>query len=582
MLRKNEIVTLQIEDMSDEGLGIGHTDDGIAVFVKDTVIGDSVRVSITKVKKTYAFGRAVEILTPSPDRVMPRCPAARSCGGCQIQEMSYPAQLHFKENKVLGNIRRIGGIACQKAGLVRITGKDQCALFYSIIGSRAPFHYRNKSEYPVGRDKNGKLVAGFYAGRTHTIVSGAQCVIGIEENQPILNAVLGWMETFHIPEYQEATGKGLVRNIMIRCGFATGQIMVVIVANADRLPHEAELVKEICGALPGAESLIGEADPAVDSCGVRRAITGIVLNTNKERTNVILGRKNRTLWGSDAIEDAIGNIRYRISPLSFYQVNPYQTRTLYETARVYAGLTGKETVWDLYCGTGTISLYLAPYAKQVYGVEVVPDAIVNARENAKLNHINNAQFLTGKAEEVLPREYQEHQIHADVLVVDPPRKGLDGSVIDTIVAMAPERVVYISCNSATLARDLAVFAQKGYMARKIQPVDMFPQGVHVETVALLSKLNQVEHVDVLVDMNELDLTAAESKPTYREIQDYVKQQTGLNVSNLNVAQVKRKYGLIERANYNLPKKEKSRTPGCLPEKEEAIVEALKHFGCIGG
>jgi 23S rRNA (uracil1939-C5)-methyltransferase len=295
------------------------------------------------------------------------------------------------------------------------------------------------------------------------------------------------METFHIPEYQEATGKGLVRNIMIRCGFATGQIMVVIVANADRLPHEAELVKEICGALPGAESLIGEADPAVDSCGVRRAITGIVLNTNKERTNVILGRKNRTLWGSDAIEDAIGNIRYRISPLSFYQVNPYQTRTLYETARAYAGLTGKETVWDLYCGTGTISLYLAPYAKQVYGVEVVPDAIVNARENAKLNHINNAQFLTGKAEEVLPREYQEHQIHADVLVVDPPRKGLDGSVIDTIAAMAPERVVYISCNSATLARDLAVFAQKGYMTRKIQPVDMFPQGVHVETVALLSK-----------------------------------------------------------------------------------------------
>lgn len=486
MLRKNEIVTFQIEDMSDEGLGIGHTDDGIAVFVKDTVIGDSVRVSITKVKKTYAFGRAVEILTPSPDRVMPRCPVARSCGGCQIQEMSYPAQLHFKENKVLGNIRRIGGIECQKAGLVRKTGKDQCALFYPIIGSRAPFHYRNKSEYPVGRDKNGKLVAGFYAGRTHTIVSGAQCVIGIEENQPILNAVLGWMETFHITEYQEATGKGLVRNIMIRCGFATGQIMVVIVANADRLPHEAELVKEICGALPGAESLIGEADPAVDSCGVRRAITGIVLNTNKERTNVILGRKNRTLWGSDAIEDAIGNIRYRISPLSFYQVNPYQTRTLYEMARAYAGLTGKETVWDLYCGTGTISLYLAPYAKQVYGVEVVPDAIVNARENAKLNHINNAQFLTGKAEEVLPREYQEHQIHADVLVVDPPRKGLDGSVIDTIAAMAPERVVYISCNSATLARDLAVFAQKGYMTRKIQPVDMFPQGVHVECVVLLS------------------------------------------------------------------------------------------------
>lgn len=537
MLRKNEIVTLRIEDMSDEGLGIGHTDEGVAVFVKDTVIGDSVRASITKVKKTYAFGRVAEILTSSPDRVTPRCPVARSCGGCQIQEMSYPAQLHFKENKVLGNIRRIGGIACRKAGQEQTaeqgpeSGQEQIteqgpeseqkqwALFCPIIGSSAPFHYRNKSEYPVGRDKNGKLVAGFYAGRTHTIVSGAQCVIGIEENQPILNAVLGWMETFHIPEYQEETGKGLVRNIMIRCGFSTGQIMVVIVANADRLPHETELVKKICGALPktectgtdlcragscsgesrlagnrlggahlSSENPIGEVDSVSDPYGAGRIITGIILNTNKERTNVILGRKNRTLWGRDSIEDKIGAIRYRISPLSFYQVNPYQTRTLYETARSYAELTGEEIVWDLYCGTGTISLFLAPYAKQVYGVEVVPDAIVNARENAKLNHIDNVQFLAGKAEEVLPREYQEHQIYADVIVVDPPRKGLEGGVIDTIAAMAPKRVVYISCNSATLARDLAIFAQKGYQTRKVQPVDMFPQGVHVETVCLMSRI----------------------------------------------------------------------------------------------
>ena len=568
MLRKNEIVTLRIEDMSDEGLGIGHTDEGVAVFVKDTVIGDSVRASITKVKKTYAFGRVAEILTPSPDRVTPRCPVARSCGGCQIQEMSYLAQLHFKENKVLGNIRRIGGIACRKAGQEQTaeqgpeSGQEQIteqgpeseqkqwALFYPIIGSSAPFHYRNKSEYPVGRDKNGKLVAGFYAGRTHTIVSGAQCVIGIEENQPILNAVLGWMETFHIPEYQEETGKGLVRNIMIRCGFSTGQIMVVIVANADRLPHETELVKKICGALPktectgtdlcragscsgesrlagnrlggahlSSENPIGEVDSVSDPYGAGRIITGIILNTNKERTNVILGRKNRTLWGRDSIEDKIGAIRYRISPLSFYQVNPYQTRTLYETARSYAELTGEEVVWDLYCGTGTISLFLAPYAKQVYGVEVVPDAIVNARENAKLNHIDNAQFLTGKAEEVLPREYQEHQIHADVIVVDPPRKGLEGGVIDTIAAMAPKRVVYISCNSATLARDLAIFAQKGYQTRKVQPVDMFPQGVHVETVCLLGRRKPDDTIKVSVNMDDYyqirDAEEVEKKPFIR-------------------------------------------------------------------
>ena len=568
MLRKNEIVTLRIEDMSDEGLGIGHTDEGVAVFVKDTVIGDSVRASITKVKKTYAFGRVAEILTPSPDRVTPCCPVARSCGGCQIQEMSYLAQLHFKENKVLGNIRRIGGIACRKAGQEQTaeqgpeSGQEQIteqgpeseqkqwALFYPIIGSSAPFHYRNKSEYPVGRDKNGKLVAGFYAGRTHTIVSGAQCVIGIEANQPILDAVLGWMETFHIPAYQEETGKGLVRNIMIRCGFSTGQIMVVIVANADRLPHETELVKKICGALPktectgtdlcragscsresrlagnrlggahlSSENPIGEVDSVSDPYGAGRIITGIILNTNKERTNVILGRKNRTLWGHDSIEDKIGAIRYRISPLSFYQVNPYQTRTLYETARSYAELTGEEIVWDLYCGTGTISLFLAPYAKQVYGVEVVPDAIDNARENAKLNHIDNVQFLAGKAEEVLPREYQEHQIYADVIVVDPPRKGLEGGVIDTIAAMAPKRVVYISCNSATLARDLAIFAQKGYQTRKVQPVDMFPQGVHVETVCLLGRRKPDDTIKVSVNMDDYyqirDAEEVEKKPFIR-------------------------------------------------------------------
>ncbi len=627
MLRKNEIVTLRIEDMSDEGLGIGHTDDGIAVFVKDTVIGDSIRASITKVKKTYAFGRVAEILTPSSDRVIPRCPVARSCGGCQIQEMSYLAQLHFKENKVLGNIRRIGGIACRKAGQEQTaergpesgqgqiseqgpeseqvrpsaqdheSGQKQWALFYPIIGSSAPFHYRNKSEYPVGRDKNGKLVAGFYAGRTHTIVSGAQCVIGIEENQPILNAVLGWMETFHIPEYQEETGKGLVRNIMIRCGFSTGQIMVVIkicgalpktectgtdLCRAGSCSGESRLAgNRLGGAHLSSENPIGEVGPAADPYGVGRVITGIILNTNKERTNVILGRKNRTLWGRDTIEDAIGAIRYRISPLSFYQVNPYQTRTLYETARAYAGLTGKEIVWDLYCGTGTISLFLAPYAKQVYGVEVVPDAIVNARENAKLNHIDNAQFLAGKAEEVLPREYQEHQIHADVIVVDPPRKGLEGGVIDTIAAMAPKRVVYISCNSATLARDLAIFAQKGYQTRKVQPVDMFPQGVHVETVCLLSKLSETKsHISVKVEMYEMDLTAAESKATYQEIQDWVQEKYGFHVTHLNIAQVKRKYGIIERENYNKPKSEDSRQPGCPAEKIRAIEEALMFFRMI--
>lgn len=603
-MEKNEIVTLNIEDMSDEGLGIGRIQEenrrskdkegvltgakanaegksGMAVFVKDSVAGDRIAARIVKMKKTYAFGRVEKILAPSPDRVEPVCPAARSCGGCQIQEMSYPAQLRLKEKKVRNNLQRIGGIVC--------ADMKADAAFYPILGMSDPYFYRNKSEYPVGRDRSGKLIAGFYAGRTHTVIDGSQCVIGIEENRYILDAVLAWMEKYRIPEYSEETGKGLIRNIMIRCGFSTGQIMTVIVANADQLSHEKELVQMLRKALPGEplgdKSLqeVSKDRHAADLAeNVPRHMASIIMNTNKARTNVILGRKNRTLWGSDLIEDSIGDVRYQISPLSFYQVNPVQTRKLYETALSYAGLTGKETVWDLYCGIGTISLFLARKAKMVYGVEVVPDAIENAKNNARLNHIDNARFLCGKAEEVLPREYREHQVRADVIVVDPPRKGLESNVIDTIASMTPERVVYVSCNSSTLARDLKLFSEKGYRTVKVQPVDMFPHSVHVETVALLSKLNQVEHVDVLVDMNELDLTAAESKPTYREIQDYVKQQTGLNVSNLNVAQVKRKYGLIERANYNLPKKEKSRTPGCLPEKEEAIVEALKHFGCIGG
>lgn len=532
-MEKNEIITLTIEDISDEGLGIGHVqaegclsgdtaaraDEGMAVFVKDSMVGDRLRVRIVKTKKTYSFGRIEEIISPGPDRVLPLCPAARSCGGCQIQEMSYPAQLRLKENKVRNNLRRIGGISlpdeeCRGSdsgqqgdkpeyltpyGSSEDTAKE-AAVFCPIIGMDRPYHYRNKAEYPVGRDKSGRLIAGFYAGRTHTVVDGRNCVIGIEENQPILDTVLAWMDRFHVPEYQEETGKGLIRNIMIRCGFATGQIMVVIVVNADRLPHEKELVQTLQNTLAQSispdEGNVGASSENTGHTGhtgriwpVRR-VTGIILNTNKARTNVILGRKNRTLWGSDSIEDRIGDVRYHISPLSFYQVNPAQTSRLYETALSFADLTGKETVWDLYCGIGTISLFLAEKARMVYGVEVVPDAIANAVENAKLNHIDNVRFICGKAEDVLPQEYKEHQIRADVIVVDPPRKGLEANVIDTIASMNPHRVVYVSCNSATLARDLKLFAEKGYKTVKVQPVDMFPHSVHVETVVLMSRVQK--------------------------------------------------------------------------------------------
>lgn len=467
---KNDIVQLTVTDMSDEGLGIGRAETGMTVFVKDSLVGDALLVRITKVMKTYAFGRVEQVVTPSPDRVAPHCPVSRACGGCQIQEMAYPAQLRMKERKVRNNLSRIGKVTFADE---RESASD-LPVFEPIIGMEDSWHYRNKAEYPVGRDRDGKLIAGFYAGRTHTVIDGRGCVIGIEENQAILAAVMGWMERYHVAAYDEQTGGGIIRNVMIRCGFATGQIMVVLAANAAKLPHEKDLVEQL-------QALTLHSAP--------RRIVSIVLNTNTERTNVILGRRNRVLYGPGFIEDRIEDLTFRISPLSFYQVNPVQTEKLYRTALEYAGLNGNETVWDLYCGTGTISLFLARHAKRVYGVEVIPQAIDNARENAERNHIGNAEFMVGKAEEVLPREVQEKGASADVIVVDPPRKGLDPKVIETIVKMQPDRVVYVSCNSSTLARDVKLFSEGGYEVRKARPVDMFPHSVHVETVALLIRNN---------------------------------------------------------------------------------------------
>ena len=618
-MEKNDEVTVLIEDMTSEGLGIGHAD-GMAVFIKDTVPGDTVRARVVKIKKTYAFARLTEIVRSSADRVQPACPVARRCGGCQLQMMSYESQLKMKQRKVAGNLMHIGGFLQNELPIE------------PVVPSPDILRYRNKAQFPIGEGRDGRPVAGFYAGRTHSIIPCTDCRLGVTENASILSCILKWMEDYSIRPYDERTGRGYIRNVLIRKGFETGQIQVCLVANAEKCPREKELVKRLTHlnfeeaiddvkTVKAEETEAAERAEETEAAGKAEAegkaeaagkaekvgesfskLASIVLNINTQNTNVILGDKTRTLWGFDNIRDVIradgcgeNGVCFEISPKSFYQVNPHQTRNLYSLVLEYAQLTGTETVWDLYCGIGTISLCMARRLKElnheregienagnVYGVEIVPEAIENARHNAQLNNLYNAKFFVGKAEEVLPEKYEKDGIHADVMIVDPPRKGCDEEVLQTMVKMQPKRIVYVSCDSATLARDLRYLREAGYMPEKIRPVDMFAQTVHVETVALLSKLNQVEHVDVLVDMNELDLTAAESKPTYREIQDYVKQQTGLNVSNLNVAQVKRKYGLIERANYNLPKKEKSRTPGCLPEKEEAIVEALKHFGCIGG
>ncbi|WP_432629674.1 23S rRNA (uracil(1939)-C(5))-methyltransferase RlmD [Brotaphodocola sp.] len=452
--KKNEVFQVRIEDMSSEGEGIGKTD-GFAWFIKDTVTGDLVEASVMKTKKSYGFARLVRVIEPSPDRTEPKCPVARPCGGCQLQNMSYEAQLRFKENKIRNNLQRIGG-------LTEIPMEP-------IIGMEEPWRYRNKAQFPFGRDKNGRIITGFYAGRTHQIIESEDCLLGVEENRKILDCIRTHMEEYHIAPYDETAHTGLVRHVLIRKGFRTGEMMVCLVLNGKVKKFTAidQLVEKLRTLYPNMMSI---------SCSI-----------NTEKTNVIMGKEIVNLYGPGFITDYIGNVKYQISPLSFYQVNPVQTERLYQTALEYAGLNGGEVVWDLYCGIGTISLFLAQKAKKVYGVEIVPQAIDDARENAKINGFENVEFFVGKAEEVLPEQYEKNQIYADVIVVDPPRKGCDEVCLNTIVKMAPKRVVYVSCDSATLARDVKYLGEHGYQVKRVRGCDMFPNSGHVETVILFSR-----------------------------------------------------------------------------------------------
>ena len=452
--KKNEVFQVRIEDMSSEGEGIGKTD-GFAWFIKDTVTGDLVEASVMKTKKSYGFARLIRVIEPSPDRTEPKCPVARPCGGCQLQNMSYKAQLRFKENKIRNNLQRIGG-------LTEIPMEP-------IIGMEEPWRYRNKAQFPFGRDKNGRIITGFYAGRTHQIIESEDCLLGVEENQKILDCIRTHMEEYHIAPYDETAHTGLVRHVLIRKGFRTGEMMVCLVLNGKVKKFTAidQLVEKLRILYPNMMSI---------SCSI-----------NTEKTNVIMGKEIVNLYGPGFITDYIGNVKYQISPLSFYQVNPVQTERLYQTALEYAGLNGGEIVWDLYCGIGTISLFLAQKAKKVYGVEIVPQAIDDARENAKINGFGNVEFFVGKAEEILPEQYEKNQVYADVIVVDPPRKGCDSVCLDTIVRMQPKRVVYVSCDSATLARDVKYLNERGYAVERVRCCDMFGMSGHVETVALLTK-----------------------------------------------------------------------------------------------
>jgi len=594
---KNDCVELTIEDIGVSGEGIGKVD-GYTLFVKDTVIGDVVRVKIMKAKKNYGYARLMDIIKPSKDRVEPVCPIARQCGGCQIQAMNYNAQLKYKQKLVKDNLLRI-------SGLTEGADYEMC----EILGMDTPFRYRNKAQYPVGEDKDGNIVMGFYAGHTHSIIAcpDDDCMLGHRDNAFILNAVKEWMKEYRVRAYNENIHKGTVRHVLIRTGYHTDEVMVCLVT-------KKMLRKEAADGLVKAIQKL------------KLNVASLVVNINKEDTNVILGKECITLYGRPYIEDYIGDIKFQISPLSFYQVNPKQTEVLYNKALEFAGLKGNESVWDMYCGIGTISLFLAKKAGKVYGVEIVPQAIEDAKNNAKINNIDNAEFFVGKAEEVVPAFYKKQtgvqsdndstdskeydMTRPDVVVVDPPRKGCDKKLLDTIVSMTPYRIVYVSCDSATLARDLKLLVEYGYKVEKVQPVDQFGNTVHVETVVLLSQLKQKpdDYINVTIELDDVDITSAETKATYDEIKKYVfEHNAGMKVSNLYISQVKRKCGIEVGKNLrvatrrmdclqgnsttaatdlelvpspDLTKNEDSRQPQCPEDKERAIVEALEHFKMI--
>ena len=537
-LAKNQEHTVTIEGYGEGGMGVARID-GRVVFVHGALRGEKCRVLILKTLKSVAFAKVLEVLEPSSERMESDCPYFPRCGGCTYRHIRYEEELRLKKQRVQDNLSRIGGSD--------VTVEE-------ILGAQDTLRYRNKAQYPVSKDG----AVGFYRARTHEVIECEHCLLVRPEADAAAEALREYMQSCHVAGYDEKTGRGLIRHLYVRSN-AAGESLICVLVNGDKLPKEDRLV-----------ALLRDACP---KC------TGIVLGTNTKKGNVILGDRYRTLWGSDRLEDTLCGKTFKLSVPSFYQVNRAQAERLYAKTIEFADLTGQETVLDLYCGAGTITLALSDHAKKVLGAEIVPEAIDDARENAARNGVKNAELFCGDASDVAKKLAREN-LRPDVITVDPPRKGLAADVVESIAEMQPQRVVYVSCDSATMARDVKRLADLGYTARRACAVDMFPRADHVETVCLLSKLQSKEHIEIEVKMDELDLTSAESKATYEEIREYVFEHTGLKVSHLYIAQVKQKYGIIERENYNKPKSEDTRQPQCPPEKEKAITEALKHFGMI--
>lgn len=537
-LEKNRIYRAHIDGYSSEGLGIARID-GQVVFVHGAVRGETCDVLVMKVLKNAAFGKIAALAEPSPARRQPDCPYYGRCGGCDFRHMSYEEELWAKRARVQDALTRIGG--------AEVTVEE-------ILGAEQPLHYRNKSIYPIS--PAGEV--GFYRARSHQVVHVEHCLIQKPEADALAQAVRDYIARFQVEPYNEATGRGLLRHLYVRTS-CRGESLACLLVNGSRLPHEQELVDMLRAAAPG--------------------VCGVVLGENTRRGNAILGDRYRTLWGRDYLTDTLCGLELRLSVPSFYQVNHDQAQRLYEKALEYAGLTGRELAVDLYCGAGTITQVLARRARHVIGGEIVPEAIRDAEDSARRNGVENVEFLCGDASR-LAAELRQRGLRPDVICVDPPRKGLAPDVVEAAASMRPGRIVYVSCDPATLARDVARFAPLGYRPVRACAVDLFPGTAHVESVCLLSKLQSKEHIEIEVAMDELDLTSAESKATYEEIKAYVLEHTGLKVSHLYIAQVKQKYGIIERENYNKPKSENVKQPQCPPEKEKAITEALRHFGMI--
>ena len=561
-VRKNGSYEAVIEDVTLDGNGVCRVD-GFTMFVPMTAVGDRIRLKAVKVQKNFGYGIIEQVITPSAARTAPECPVYKQCGGCSFRHITYEEELRLKEKTVRDAFVRLGGFAI--AG-EEGSGEDAVTM-EPILGCNqdglSPEHYRNKAQYPLGTDRNGKACAGFYARRSHRIIASDRCMIQDEAFEPVVQTLVDSIDRLRIPVYSEETHQGFLRHLFLRSGRKTGELMVCLVSTSENFPRRQELVQRLTAAHP--------------------QISSVMLNINPDVTNVIMGKKTICLYGKSYLEDELLRTRFQIAPEAFYQVNAGQTERLYSLGFDYADFQGNETLLDLYCGIGSIGLTAISKIGKLIGVEVVPQAIESAEKNAQLNGLSKdrARFICADAGQAAAR-FAEEGLHPDVIIVDPPRKGCERSVLDSICQMAPEKVVMISCNPSTAARDAKILcdAEHGYRLIKFRPVDMFPRTGHVETVVLLSKLNAKQHIEVELNLDELDLTAAESKATYDEIKEYVLEKHGLKVSSLYISQVKRKCGLDVGKNYNLSKKEDAKVPQCPPEKEAAIMEALKHFQMI--